>query len=127
MALKRMWNYLKVKSIRPIRSRLKLKQSMVSLIDEVSELRFKIDQHKRELERIMSSQLERESLETHVELCAIRYEQLNMRLTSLENSVDDIKQNILRGQQSLKTVLIGTSGTVITTLLGLILTLLYKF
>ena len=75
----------------------------------------------------MSSQLERESLETHVELCAIRYEQLNLRLNSLENSVDAIKQDILMGQQSLKTVLIGTTGTVITTLIGLILTLLYKF
>jgi len=102
---------------------------MDSLTVDISESRFKIDQLKRDLERTMSqtTQLERESLETHVELCALRYEQLNSRLTSLEHSVEEIKRDILEGQKSLKTTLITTTGTILAGLLTLALTLLVKF
>lgn len=75
----------------------------------------------------MTSQLEKQSLEAHVELCAIRYEQLNLRLDQLESAVQEIKAHMLQAQHSLKTVLIGTAGTVTTSLLALIITLLYKF
>lgn len=74
-----------------------------------------------------TTQLERESLEAHVDLCALRYEQLNARLTSLESTVDEIKRDIVKGQKDLKSVIIGTTGTIIAALLTLIVTLVYKF
>lgn len=73
-----------------------------------------------------TTQLERESLDLHVELCALRYEQLNSRLTSLEGSVEEIKRDILEGQRSLKGTLIKTSGSIVVALLTLAMTLLFK-
>ena len=103
---------------------------MDSLIDEVSELRFRIGLLKALLEQTMSSittQLERESLEAHVDLCALRYEQLNTRLSSLEIHVEEIKRDILEGQKSLKSTLITTTGTILAGLLTLAITLMVKF
>jgi len=99
-----------------------------SLIEEASELRSRIDQLKQHLERTMSSttQLEKENLEGHVELCALRYEQLNSRLTNLEVSVEEIKRDILEGQRSLRGTLIKTGGSIVVALLTLAMTLLFK-
>lgn len=73
-----------------------------------------------------TTQLERESLEAHVDLCAIRYEQLDNRLTNLEDKVDDVHDDILNGQKSLIKVIIGTAGTVITGIISIALAILTK-
>lgn len=70
--------------------------------------------------------LERESLEAHVDLCALRYEQLDNRLTNLETKVDDIHDDILNGQKSLSKVIIGTAGTVVAGVLSIVVTILLK-
>jgi len=68
--------------------------------------------------------LERTSLEAHVDLCALRYSQLDLRLTSLEKKVDDIHEDIVSGQKSLTKVIVGTAGTVIAGVLSVVVAVL---
>ena len=70
--------------------------------------------------------VEKQNLEAHVELCAQRYEQLDQRLTKIEHKFDDLQKIIEAGQSSVTKVLIGTAGTVITGILGLIVVVLQK-
>jgi hypothetical protein len=70
--------------------------------------------------------LEKESLEAHVDLCALRYEQLDKRITNLESKVDDIHDDIVSGQKSLSKVIIGTAGTVVAGVLSIIVTILMR-
>lgn len=70
--------------------------------------------------------LEKTSLEAHVDLCALRYLQLDTRLSNLEEKVDGIHDDILEGQKSITKVLVGTAGTVIAGVLGIVVTLLMK-
>ena len=72
------------------------------------------------------TQLEKESLEAHVDLCALRYGQLDSRLTALETKVDGIHNDILEGQKSMTKVIIGTAGTIIAGVLGIVVTILMK-
>ena len=75
----------------------------------------------------MSTELEKKSLEAHVDLCAVRYEQLDNRLTKveqklekIESDVSDIKSMLNRGQKEQFKVLLSISGAIITVLLGVI-------
>jgi hypothetical protein len=70
--------------------------------------------------------LEKQSLEAHVDLCALRYLQLDTRLTHLEKKVDEMHEDIVEGQKSLTKVIIGTAGTVIAGVLGIVVTILMK-
>ena len=70
--------------------------------------------------------LEKTSLEAHVDLCALRYLQLDTRLSNLEQKVDGIHEDILEGQKSMTKVLVGTAGTVIAGVLGIVVTILMK-
>lgn len=71
-----------------------------------------------------TTSLEKESLEAHVDLCALRYGALDSRLTNVENTLRDIHLDIKNGQQSMTKVLIGTAGTVIAGLLSTIVVIL---
>lgn len=70
--------------------------------------------------------LEKQSLEAHVDLCALRYLQLDTRLNHLEKKVEEIHDDIVEGQKSMTKVIIGTAGTVIAGVLGIVITLLLK-
>jgi hypothetical protein len=74
-----------------------------------------------------TTNLEKESLEAHVDLCALRYQQLDTRLTNVETKIDTIHQDIKSGQQSMTKVLIGTAGTVVAGLLSTIVVILLQF
>jgi hypothetical protein len=71
-----------------------------------------------------TTELERQSLEAHVDLCALRYEQLDSRLSTLETKVDSIHKDITEGQKSMTKVLIGTAGTIIAGLLSTVVVIL---
>lgn len=73
-----------------------------------------------------TTELEKTSLEAHVDLCALRYQQLDARLTSLEKKVEAIHDDVIDGQKSLTKVIIGTAGTVIAGVLGVVVTILLK-
>jgi hypothetical protein len=73
-----------------------------------------------------TTSLERTSLEAHVDLCALRYSQLDLRLTNLEKKVDDIHEDIVNGQKSLTKVIIGTAGTVIAGVISVVIAVLMQ-
>ena len=73
-----------------------------------------------------TTNLEKQSLEAHVDLCALRYASLDNRLNAVENTLRDIHQDIKSGQQSMSKVLIGTAGTVVAGLLSTIVVILMK-
>lgn len=61
---------------------------------------------------------ERESLETHVELCAQRYGQLDARIANLEAKIDSFSGKIDAIKADIVKNLIVTSGSVIVALIG---------
>jgi len=73
-----------------------------------------------------TSSLEKENLEAHVDLCALRYEQLDNRLTNVEEKIDNIHKDITEGQKSMTKVLIGTAGTIIAGLLSTVIVIILQ-
>lgn len=71
-----------------------------------------------------ASDIEKESLEAHVELCQQRYESLEGRLTAIEEKVIDIHKDIMNGNNTMIKVLVGTAGTVIAGLLSTVIVLI---
>ena len=71
-----------------------------------------------------TTELEKQNLEAHVDLCAIRYEQLEGRLGKVETKIDNIHNDMLNGQKSITKVLIGTAGTVVASLLSIVIVIL---
>lgn len=74
-----------------------------------------------------TTSLEKTSLEAHVDLCAMRYGQLDQRLSGLEKKVDEVQREIIQGQKSIKTTMINTAGTIVVAVVGVIGTILVKF
>jgi hypothetical protein len=71
------------------------------------------------------TELERTSLEAHVDLCALRYERLEARLDKLEQKFDNLTNQLLEMRQDFFKIMIGSSATVIVAIIGAIATL-YK-
>jgi len=57
--------------------------------------------------------IEKENLEAHVELCAQRYTALEKRLDTIEEKVTELHNTMESSHGSMVKVLIGTAGTVI--------------
>lgn len=74
-----------------------------------------------------TTELEKTSLEAHVDLCALRYQSLDQRLTSIEKKVEDIHNDITNGNSTMIKVLIGAAGTIVAGLLSTIVVLLMNF
>jgi hypothetical protein len=70
--------------------------------------------------------IEKENLEAHVELCAERYKQLETRLSSIEANVANLQDTIERSSLNTIKVLIGTAGTVIVGILSTLAVLITK-
>jgi len=77
-------------------------------------------------ETVPTTDLEKQSLEAHVDLCALRYQNLDNRLSVVESTLRDIHQDIKSGQQSMTKVLIGTAGTVIAGLLSTLVVIIMQ-
>ena len=73
-----------------------------------------------------ATEIEKENLETHVELCALRYQQLETRLDSIEKKVSTLADTIEKSQHSMTKMMIGTAGTVITGVISTIVVILMK-
>jgi hypothetical protein len=74
----------------------------------------------------LTTDLEKQSLEAHVDLCAIRYEQLDKRLTKVEQKLDSISNEMKSANTSLIKVIVGAAGTITSGLLGTIVVMLMK-
>lgn len=71
-----------------------------------------------------TTDLEKQSLEAHVDLCAIRYQNLDNRMDKIEKKVEAIHEDITEGNKSMTKVLIGSAGTIVAGLLSTIVVLL---
>lgn len=78
------------------------------------------------MSELHSTALEKESLEAHVDLCALRYANLDRRLTNVETKLDDIADDMKAGQNSLSKVIIGAAGTIVAGLLSTIVVVLMQ-
>lgn len=75
----------------------------------------------------MSTDLEKKSLEAHVDLCQHRYQELEKRLDSLERrfekmevTLQEIKDAIYAAHKAEKQQLLGVAGSIIAVLLGVV-------
>lgn len=75
---------------------------------------------------LYTTSLERESLEAHVDLCALRYENLDKRLSSVEDKIEDLHKDIKSGNAGLIKVIVGAAGTITAGLLSTIIVILLK-
>lgn len=76
---------------------------------------------------IITTDLEKESLEAHVDLCAMRYKHLESRLSIIEQKVESLAKAIESSKDSMSKVIIGSTTTIVASLLGLVMTILMKF
>ena len=74
-----------------------------------------------------TTEIEKNNLEAHVELCAERYKQLELRLYTIESKVGVLVDKIENSQSSIHKVIIGSTATVVAGLLSTIVTILMKF
>ena len=91
-----------------------------ALITEVRNL-------KRDLKRYMSTtELEKQNLEAHVDLCSERYKGLHDRLSAIEVRLGKINDDMKLGHKSNSKTVIAAAGTVIAGLLSTMVVLLIK-
>ena len=74
----------------------------------------------------MSTDLEKQNLEAHVDLCAERYKGLHDRLTAIEQTLNRINADMVQSQKGTSRTLIATAGTVVAGLLSTIVVILMK-
>jgi|TARA_B100000925_G_scaffold198712_1_gene150486 tetrahydromethanopterin S-methyltransferase subunit G len=75
----------------------------------------------------MATALEKKNLEAHVDLCQERYEQLDNRLTKIEEKVEHIHHDITHGNKTMIKVMFGATATIITGLLSTIIVVINNF
>ena len=69
---------------------------------------------KNELEKFMSTtDLEKQNLEAHVDLCSERYKGLHDRLSAIELRLGKMNEDMIAGQKSSSKTIIATAGTVV--------------
>ncbi len=73
-----------------------------------------------------TTSLEKQSLEAHVDLCALRYQNLDNRLSSVETKIETIHREIKEGNAGLIKVIIGAAGTITAGLLSTIIVMIVK-
>lgn len=73
-----------------------------------------------------TTNIEKTNLEAHVELCAQRYDQIEVRLSTIESKVGKLQETIEKSHNSMVKVLIGTAGTVLTGVFSAIIVVMNK-
>tara|TARA_R100001460_G_scaffold23238_3_gene46927 strand:+ start:442 stop:720 length:279 start_codon:yes stop_codon:yes gene_type:complete len=88
---------------------------------------FEVKGLKNEIEKYMSTtELEKQNLEAHVDLCAERYKGLHDRLSAIEHSLKRMNEDMIAGQKSSSKTIIATAGTVVAGLLSTVVVILMK-
>ena len=82
---------------------------------------------KREIRNYMSTtELEKQNLEAHVDLCSERYKGLHDRLSAIELRLGKMNEDMIAGQKSSSKTIIATAGTVVAGLLSTVVVILMK-
>ena len=92
---------------------------------EYQTLKKHLDDVKREL-KYMPTELEKQNLEAHVDLCSERYKGLHDRLSAIEQRLGKINDDMKAGHKSNSKTVIAAAGTVIAGLLSTMVVLLIK-
>ena len=71
-----------------------------------------------------TTEYEREHLEAHVDLCAIRYAHLNERLEKVEAAVIDLHTGVIKGNKGLVKAMIVAVSTIVVALIGAVATII---
>ncbi len=90
-------------------------------------LMFEVKSLKNEIKNYMSTtELEKQNLEAHVDLCAERYKGLHDRLSAIELRLGKMNEDMIAGQKSSSKTIIATAGTVVAGLLSTVVVILMK-
>ena len=82
---------------------------------------------KNEIKNYMSTtDLEKQNLEAHVDLCSERYKGLHDRLSAIELRLAKMNEDMTQGQKSQSKTIIATAGTVVAGLLSTVVVILMK-
>ena len=82
---------------------------------------------KRDLQRYMSTtELEKQNLEAHVDLCSERYKGLHDRLSAIEIRLQKMNEDQQVSHKSQTKTIIATAGTVVAGLLSTVVVILMK-
>ena len=84
---------------------------------------------KRDLKRYMSgktTELEKQNLEAHVDLCSERYKGLHDRLSAIEIRLAKMNEDMGTSHKSSQKTIIATAGTVVAGLLSTVVVILMK-
>ena len=82
---------------------------------------------KRDLKRYMSTtELEKQNLEAHVDLCSERYKGLHDRLSAIEIRLQKMNEDQQVSHKSQTKTIIATAGTVVAGLLSTVVVILMK-
>ena len=82
---------------------------------------------KNEIKNYMSTtDLEKQNLEAHVDLCSERYKGLHDRLSAIEIRLSKMNEDMVAGQKSSSKTIIATAGTVVAGLLSTVVVILMK-
>ena len=73
-----------------------------------------------------TTEIEKQHLEAHVELCQERYQQLDKRLSVIEDKVERVHNDILAGNKAMIKVFIGAAATIIVGFLSTVVVILDK-
>ena len=79
-----------------------------------------------------STEIEKENLEAHVELCAERYKALDNKLTHMERRLDNVEEHVVAIRDAINkstgginkqtiNILAGITGILLTTILGILM------
>ena len=82
---------------------------------------------KKDLERFMSTtELEKQNLAAHVDLCSERYKGLHDRLSAIEVRLGKMNEEMTAGHKSTSKTIIAPAGTVVAGLLSTVVVILMK-
>ena len=82
---------------------------------------------KNEIKNYMSTtDLEKQNLEAHVDLCSERYKGLHDRLSAIEVRLGKMNEEMTQGHKSQTKTIIATAGTVVAGLLSTVVVILMK-
>ena len=90
-------------------------------------LMYEVRNLKNEIRNYMSTtELEKQNLEAHVDLCAERYKGLHDRLSAIEVRLSKMNEEMTNGHKSQTKTIIATAGTVVAGLLSTVVVILMK-
>ena len=92
-----------------------------ALITEVQNLKIEIKNY------MSTTDLEKQNLEAHVDLCSERCKGLHDRLSAIEVRLGKMNEDMTSGHKSQSKTIIATAGTVVAGLLSTVVVILMKF